>query len=101
MESINQEITKNFNNESLPNKEENKNFAIEKLYLEFAFLKSELIDIETDKSKKGILRKKLTEYEKMFKELSKVNVSEKAKSNFVNLKKSKLDEETFKIMKYL
>lgn len=79
----------------------NSSEVFEKLVLDFAYLKHDLINSIEDKKLIREAKKKLAEYEEKLSKGLNVDVSEKIKQDYINLKTSNFDKDTFRIMKYL
>lgn len=91
------EETKPYNSASKLSNEEEK----EKLILDFYFLRSEMNSLDTDKKNLTEIKKISQNIEKKLEEILQIDIPLKTKKDYVNLKKTNLDESLLRFAKYL
>lgn len=91
------EETKPYNSTSKLSNDEEK----EKLILDFYFLRSEINSLDTDKKNLTEVKKISQKIEKKLEEFLQIEIPLKTKKDYVNLKKTNLDESLLRFAKYL
>lgn len=91
------EETKPYNSASKLSNEEEK----EKLILDFYFLRSEINSLDIDKKNLTEIKKISQTIEKKLEEFLQIDIPLKTKKDYVNLKKTNLDESLLRFAKYL
>lgn len=91
------EETKPYNSTSKLSNDEEK----EKLILDFYFLRSEINSLDTDKKNLTEIKKISQKIEKKLEEFLQIEIPLKTKKDYVNLKKTNLDESLLRFAKYL
>lgn len=91
------EETKPYNSTSKLSNDEEK----EKLILDFYFLRSEINSLDTDKKNLTEIKKISQNIEKKLEEFLQIEIPLKTKKDYVNLKKTNLDESLLRFAKYL